>query len=110
MGSTIASVFVNVTLVADYVNTKQFRDAGSGLTRKQHPVRGCVVLLHMHVVYHWAWRYPSNYYTTTAPRIVLFFLTPVGIVPVALVIATTRETVLGQTDSSNRATSNVGLR
>ncbi|CAD6884686.1 unnamed protein product [Tilletia caries] len=35
MGSTIASVFVNVTLVADYVNTKQFRDAGSGLTRKQ---------------------------------------------------------------------------
>ncbi|CAD6893594.1 unnamed protein product [Tilletia laevis] len=123
LGSTIASVIVNFTLVADYVNTKQFRDAGSGLTRKQREL----VIMTMLVLFYLSIgaliyclllkiRFEDALYfsvctlftigfgdilpSTTAARIVLFFYAPAGIVLVALVIATTRETILEQFEQS----------
>lgn len=35
IASTVASVLVNITLVLDFWTTKNFRNAGSGLTQKQ---------------------------------------------------------------------------
>ncbi|KAE8272085.1 hypothetical protein A4X09_0g248 [Tilletia walkeri] len=123
LGSTLASIIVNFTLIADYINTKQFRDAGSGLTRKQREL----VIMTMLVLFYlsigaliYCLLLKINFETalyfvvctlftigfgditpkTTASRIVLFVYAPIGIVLIALVIATTRETILEQFEQS----------
>ncbi|KAE8224131.1 hypothetical protein CF319_g2932 [Tilletia indica] len=123
LGSTLASTIVNFTLIADYINTKQFRDAGSGLTRKQREL----VIMTMLVLFYlsigaliYCLMLKINFETalyfvvctlftigfgditpkTTASRIVLFVYAPIGIVLIALVIATTRETILEQFEQS----------
>ncbi|KAK0548348.1 Potassium channel [Tilletia horrida] len=123
LGSTLTSTIVNFTLIADYVNTKQFKDAGSGLTRKQRELVVMVMLVLFYLsigALIYALLLKINFETalyfitctlftigfgditpnTTASRIVLFFYAPAGIVLIALVIATTRETILEQFEES----------
>ena len=40
VGSTVISLLTNITLIYDYVTTKDFENSGSGLTRKQRSVSG----------------------------------------------------------------------
>ncbi|KAK0523326.1 Potassium channel [Tilletia horrida] len=123
MGSTVASIIVNCTLVADFVNTKEFRNAGSGLSRKQREL----VIMTMLVLFYlslgalmYSFMLHQNFESalyfvvctlctigfgditpkSTVSRIILFIYAPVGIVLVALVIATTRETILEQFEQS----------
>ncbi|KDN52470.1 hypothetical protein K437DRAFT_254252 [Tilletiaria anomala UBC 951] len=117
LGSTVASIMVNVTLIIDFISTKNFGNAGSGLTQKQKEL---VIMAMVFLVYLSLGsllyalilgdRFENSLYfvlctitsvgfgdmlpATLASKIILFFYAPVGIVLVALVIATARQTIL----------------
>ena len=45
VASTVASLICNITLIVDYVRTRDFRHSGSGLTEKQRSLVIAVMIL-----------------------------------------------------------------
>ncbi|PWN47971.1 voltage-gated potassium channel, partial [Violaceomyces palustris] len=116
-GATAASVIVTATLVADYISTKNFKDAGSGLTQKQKELVLLVMALLIYlslgslafslllkIEFQTALYFSTASIlsigfgdvvpSTLATKVILFFFIPAGIMLVALVIDTARYTIL----------------
>ncbi len=124
IASTVASTAVTVSLVLDFITTRNFRNAGSGLTQKQKElVIICMIFLtylslgSLVFAFVMELNFEESIYFSlvtvatvgfgdispgdnNAARIVLFFFAPAGIILVALVVASARSTILESFEKS----------
>lgn len=127
--ATGASLLCTTSLLLDYRNTKNFRSAGSGLTRKQSQlvmaimaflayisISALIYSLVMQLQFLDAMYFMVESLATvglgdvtpkgTAAKVLLFFIAPGGIVLLAVVIAFARQTILEELENAykkNRA-------
>lgn len=115
--STVASLCCTISLLADYIRTKDFKDAGSGLTRKQSQLvivimaflayislSALIFALVMQLPFLDAMYFSVESIATiglgdivpnnTASKILLFFIAPGGIILLAVMVAIARQTIL----------------
>lgn len=115
--STVASICCTISLLVDYIRTKDFKDAGSGLTRKQSQLvivimaflayislSALIFALVMDLPFLDAMYFSVESIATiglgdivpknTASRILLFFIAPGGIILLAVMVAIARQTIL----------------
>ncbi|EJT99411.1 voltage-gated potassium channel [Dacryopinax primogenitus] len=123
--STIASTFVNITLIYDLVKTKDFARSGSGLTAKQRSLVVVVMLLICYIAVGALINAFANglsfldalYFTivsietigfgdivpiTVFSKIFIGFYVTIGILNLALAVSTTRETIIEAFENAYR--------
>ncbi|PWN37211.1 voltage-gated potassium channel, partial [Meira miltonrushii] len=115
--STVASICCTISLVVDYLRTEDFKDAGSGLTKKQSQLVIVIVAFLAYIslsalVFALVMQLPfldAMYFSVesiatiglgdivpknTASRILLFFIAPGGIILLGVMVAIARQTIL----------------
>lgn len=115
--STVASICCTISLLVDYIRTKDFKNAGSGLTRKQSQLvivimaflayislSALIFALVMQLPFLDAMYFSVESIATIglgdivpngiASKILLFFIAPGGIILLAVMVAIARQTIL----------------